>query len=1281
MNRRHSTAGAYAAAVLTLTTLPRVFGQSAPAASSPAGESAATNDEEVVVLSPFVVSATEGGAGYGVKDTLAGTRVRTELKDIASSISVVNSQFLKDTGARNNQDLLVYTTNTEVAGLGGNFSNLGSFISGTYQTSFANPSTETRVRGVDSADNTRDYFTSDIPWDSYIVDRVDLQRGPNSILFGVGSPAGIVNTSTNGASYKTGGKLENRFGSYGSFRTSFDYNHVLLKDQLSFRVALLDDDTKYRQKPAYNRDRRIYAALRFDPEFLNKEWGKTSIKANFEYGKVRANRPRYTPPLDYISQYFYTDDGNATNGAEIANSSYDSLWLWQSGYAGVTDSGNTGSNINYWITQYKGVGMQTTNNAVATYASADASTVSSYAQALPYGQYLPLAKGWGVPYYATMGIAGQATYAQAANLAGSDSNVWKDYSLTDRTIFDFYNKLIDGDTKKEWQDWHAFNVSLEQTLLNNRVAFQLVYDRQDYTEGQERNINNPYISVDINEYVGTSPIWDSSATVNEYAGYAFVGSGTRDSGGSSKDTLRESFRATLTAELRATDFLDKNSLLARILGRHVFTGLYDNNTTTTRNLTWARYALDTDYTDAVGLSAYSKLTDGTRVLDWITYLGYVGDSTSASGLKLSNITGNQSPSGTVNVTYWNPTYTSSSTATANEWTNPYASYSWSGSVWNGSWNSSSAAANYANPSNYAGWTTGSFTILNADEGDRDLLYTSASKLRTKIESKAITWQGYLWDDTIVPTWGFRRDKVTNDSGYGTTDATTGSILDYDNIKYNSEYTDVAYANSTSWGTVFHMPKALRGKLPWGTDVSLHYNHGNNTRSEIRYGFDGTRLPNATGKTEEYGFTVTTLHDKLQFKATWYETTVKNANMASTTGQNGTLGSNTYYLYLLPAWGTAHALIARAGLAGELSSYDANGNWVSGSNSNQGTWDWAGVSSSNSTLTSNIWWPGNNPLSAEYQADSVTQTEAAAVADWFTYMNMGQDWYDAYGFNIDSSAWTSGDYSNILDGFNPASSSIGYVQASGSGRIRGTYPVGTCDTRSTGVEMELTAQPFKGLSLSFNASRTFASQTKISDEFVTAIQDLYDRLILTNAGDIRLWWAGDTNTIGNRFLTNIWAPYQFQVLTNGKMVSEMSPWRFNAVANYSFDETLFNGKLKGVNVGAGYRWQKAPVIGYLITDSTDADYIAATYTTTASLDVNLPVYGEAESHLDFWVGYSKQLTPKINWNIQLNLKNVGEKAHLKPISVQPLLNSDGSYDYANYRICDGMTWTITNTFSF
>ncbi len=76
------------------------------------------SDEETILLSPFMVEASDD-VGYYATSTLAGTRVRTELKDVGSSISVVTRQFLQDTGTGNSADLLVYTPKTEVAGLSG----------------------------------------------------------------------------------------------------------------------------------------------------------------------------------------------------------------------------------------------------------------------------------------------------------------------------------------------------------------------------------------------------------------------------------------------------------------------------------------------------------------------------------------------------------------------------------------------------------------------------------------------------------------------------------------------------------------------------------------------------------------------------------------------------------------------------------------------------------------------------------------------------------------------------------------------------------------------------------------------------------------------------------------------------------------------------------------------------------------------------------------------------------------------------------------------------------
>ena len=159
-----------AAIALCLAAVLRLTAQTTSAA--PAVSKA---DEETVVLSPFVVSSTEDD-GYTAKNTLAGTRVRTELKDVGSAISVVTAKFLQDTGSKNSADLLVYTTGTEVAGQGGNFVGGGDgniIADGAYVAPVAN----TRVRGLAAADNLRDFFLTDIPWDSYNVGRVDLQRG------------------------------------------------------------------------------------------------------------------------------------------------------------------------------------------------------------------------------------------------------------------------------------------------------------------------------------------------------------------------------------------------------------------------------------------------------------------------------------------------------------------------------------------------------------------------------------------------------------------------------------------------------------------------------------------------------------------------------------------------------------------------------------------------------------------------------------------------------------------------------------------------------------------------------------------------------------------------------------------------------------------------------------------------------------------------------------------------------------------------------------------------
>ena len=81
---------------------------------------------------------------------------------------------------------------------------------------------------------------------------------------------------------------------------------MLIKDQLALRIAALDDDTKYQQKPAYNKAQRLFGAVRYEPGFLKKGSARTIIKADIEWGNVDSNSPRQLPPLDGITPWFQT---------------------------------------------------------------------------------------------------------------------------------------------------------------------------------------------------------------------------------------------------------------------------------------------------------------------------------------------------------------------------------------------------------------------------------------------------------------------------------------------------------------------------------------------------------------------------------------------------------------------------------------------------------------------------------------------------------------------------------------------------------------------------------------------------------------------------------------------------------------------------------------------------------------------------------------------------------------------------------------------------------------
>jgi outer membrane receptor protein involved in Fe transport len=477
------------ATALCLATTLRLPAQTTTPASGPAPE----ENEEVLVLSPFVVSAEEDAGSYRATSTLAGSRIRTELRDIASPISVVTAKFLKDTASNNNQDLLTYTTSTEVGGLFGNWGGFGNSQGISDRGTLLQPNQNTRVRGLEQADSTLNFFLTDIPWDSYNVDRVEIQRGPNSILFGVGSPAGIINANTIQARFSGDvGKIENQFSSYSSSRWVVDYNEEVIDDVLAVRVAALGNYQKFRQKPAFNDDERVFGTVTFQPQLLPKSWaGKTNFRASVETANIDANRPRMLPPEDGISLWFEDAAGDGVNNKIGLNKGVVDMFLYnqsgggdptrgplsnssvQNGFylPGTTqvDGGalNNGG-IGFWFKNGSSNPFFVSRQAPRAFPSALAANGSvDNAIDIPYGSML---RASGLNNYAYQIDRMDTTEGRTSRYPLASRGYYKDQSLTDASVFDFYNQLIDGDNKREHQDWNTQNLVISQTFLDNRLG-------------------------------------------------------------------------------------------------------------------------------------------------------------------------------------------------------------------------------------------------------------------------------------------------------------------------------------------------------------------------------------------------------------------------------------------------------------------------------------------------------------------------------------------------------------------------------------------------------------------------------------------------------------------------------------------------------------------------------------------------------------------------------------------------------------------------------------------
>ena len=835
-------------------------------------------EEDIYILSPFRVDASEQ-RGYRAINTLAGTRIKTNLKDLGSSISVVTAEFLEDTGATGLEDLLVYTPSTEIGGAYGNFA--GPSAAGGDEIgnndARADPITNNRVRGLTAASMTRDYFLSAMGFDGYNTERVTISRGPNSILFGIGEPAGIIDHTLKKAVLgRDLNKFSVRFGSHGTYRGTLDVNRALVKDRLALRLNAMHEDIAFRQEPAYEEDTRYYLAANA-VLFTNDgvQWlDRTKLRASWEQAEIRGTPPNMIPPRDHFSHWWRAGgsaEADAITGIKPPVPNWPDDWRSKYGvapqwtinaiYPSENDPGWKAPVPLLW-NSYAVIYANPTGGPTVGFPDAiDSNTGENWSGVqVIHGQSgkFTLPNGTTTPdtflTWATA-PAGAAWYG-----FGFESHV-----IMDKNILDWEKLLLQGTSQFSNHDLDAYNVAIEQTFFHGKAGIELVFDSQKrknskffpFTGGVRIDTSvylpngalNPNVGRPMVKTTWNNPPVDQYASIdNSWLDY-------------------ETKRATGFYELDFTE----NDGWSKWLGKHTFTGLYSEWEQDHRDVAEA-LAWDTGHDKDQN---YREIIDSPGEMRAWAYVGDAQwDAKNPEDMRL---------------------YTQPLQLELPKVGDFYNNF-------------------YFDPPSVENRKIHQSTVRV-----RSLpLWPGHS--RQEVDSRALTLQSRLLDDHLVLTYGTRADHSKTWQNKGI-DKPDGSFLvdeSWDNWRHG-DTEDVrpwadgpdpvldASGDTATTQAVLHMPLRWTNGFAGRPTFSFHWSESENFKpGEVRRDIYNRVIPPHSGETAEYGFSVGLLEDRLNFRFNWYETS--SANFENRNIQNSMWGFHgwiwvyaTRWLYSKNAW--------------------------------------------------------------------------------------------------------------------------------------------------------------------------------------------------------------------------------------------------------------------------------------------------------------------------------------------------------------------------------------------
>lgn len=224
-----------------------------------------TGKDEAVQLTRFTVTEDKD-IGYESMQTTSGMRTVQDLKNLANSISIMNSQFIEDLGLTTMEEMATWMVSGE-------------------SNPDPNAIVQSRVilRGIPNAYAMRNGWIWYSPMDAFSTERVEELRGPNAFLYGEADIGGAQNQVTKrGLFTRDLTRVKLMFGSNDLQRAEIDLNRRLVKDKLAARFAAVSSHAESWIDNVRRDFTGLYGALTYRP------FRTTTISLMAEHGRTRA---------------------------------------------------------------------------------------------------------------------------------------------------------------------------------------------------------------------------------------------------------------------------------------------------------------------------------------------------------------------------------------------------------------------------------------------------------------------------------------------------------------------------------------------------------------------------------------------------------------------------------------------------------------------------------------------------------------------------------------------------------------------------------------------------------------------------------------------------------------------------------------------------------------------------------------------------------------------------------------------------------------------------------